>query len=196
VPKAEIGARERKKRQTLGRIQEAAFRLFGEAGFDGTTVDQIAAAAGVSPRTFFRYFASKEDVVFAEQPHDLTALRAAVTSQPATSPERVALRDGLLDFSRYIQGEQERVLSQAQLVNDNPSLIGPVLVMQSSWSDSLAAALAERAGDGDPSFEQRVLASAAVGALTIAVYTWRIDPEQSLPELTRRGLETLATMTG
>jgi AcrR family transcriptional regulator len=193
VPKAETGARERKKRQTRGRIQDAAFRLFSDAGFDTTTVDQIAAAAEVSPRTFFRYFASKEDVVFSDEALDLEALRTAVDAQPAAAPERVALREGILGFSRYLEDDHARVLPRARLVADNQSLMGRTLVTQGEWADKLADGLAQRNGSADPSFEQRVLASAAIGALTTAVMTWAMNPADSLHELTRRALEILST---
>src|SRR6478752_5242520 len=90
------GLRERKKAKTHASIQEHALRLFGEQGYAATSVEQIAAAAEVSPSTFFRYFPTKEDVVlydaldpvllasFRAQPPDLTPVQAMRASFRAT----------------------------------------------------------------------------------------------------------------
>src|SRR5687767_15680171 len=94
---ASPGLRERKKQRTRERIVEAAFELFDERGFDGTTIADIAEAAEIAPRTFFSYFPSKDDVVF----HDFEAGHAMVASwlrdrEPGTNAID-ALRAGLAD---------------------------------------------------------------------------------------------------
>src|SRR3984957_1030816 len=77
------GLRERKRQQTRERLTRMAMALFLERGFEATTLDDIAAAADISRRNFFHYFASKEDVVFAWQEDSMAALIAAVASRPA-----------------------------------------------------------------------------------------------------------------
>src|SRR4029079_16311378 len=86
------GLRERKKRRTHTAIEHAALRLFIAHGFDATTVDEIAAAAEVSPRTFFHYFPTKEHVVFPSSPQMLAPLRDAIRSVPEGVPDALALR--------------------------------------------------------------------------------------------------------
>jgi AcrR family transcriptional regulator len=94
------GLRERKKAKTRWAIQEHAMRLFGEQGYAATTVDQIAAAAEISPSTFFRYFATKEDVVVQDQYDDLfvTAFRAAGGTKDPIATLRRMVSDALKDM--------------------------------------------------------------------------------------------------
>jgi AcrR family transcriptional regulator len=79
------GLRERKKAKTRRTIQEHALRLFAEQGYEATTVDQIAEAAEISPSTFFRYFATKEDVVI-EDDYDPLLIRAFIAQPASLSP--------------------------------------------------------------------------------------------------------------
>src|SRR5579863_8692249 len=84
------GLRERKKARTRAAIREHALRLFREQGYDATTVEQIAAAAEVSPSTFFRYFPTKEDVVLRDDFDDRAF--EAFDRQPVSLPPIVAFR--------------------------------------------------------------------------------------------------------
>src|ERR1041384_4302319 len=77
------GLRERKKQRTRRTIASEALRLFAERGYEETTIADIAEAADVSPRTFFSYFPSKEDVVFAEIDERLAEVREGVARRPA-----------------------------------------------------------------------------------------------------------------
>ena len=99
---ASPGLRERKKQRTRERIVEAAFELFEERGFEGTTIADIAEAADIAPRTFFSYFPSKDDVVF----HDFEATHAIVASwlrdrEPGTNTID-ALRAGIASSKREL----------------------------------------------------------------------------------------------
>ena len=93
-----IGLRERKKRQTRETIAREALLLFQERGFDGVTVADIAAAANIAPRTFFAYFPTKEDVLFAAHEEQLGGLSARLQERPAGETTVDALRDWLAEI--------------------------------------------------------------------------------------------------
>ena len=106
----EIGLRERKKQRTREAIVAAALKLFDERGFDQTTIADIAEAADIAPRTFFGYFPSKEDVVFADFPETVAGLSARLDARAADETTIDAVRawiEGLLD-ERDLSEERER----------------------------------------------------------------------------------------
>ncbi len=93
------GLRERKRRETLQRITDTAIRLFGANGYEATTIDAIAAGAGISRRTFFHYFKGKDDILLSMQQGLGDMLVAALARQPADKPPLEATRDALLSLS-------------------------------------------------------------------------------------------------
>ncbi len=162
------GLRERKKQRTRERIVEAAFELFDERGFDGTTIADIADAAEIAPRTFFSYFPSKDDVVF----HDFEASHAMVASwlrdrEPGTNAID-ALRAGLADAKGNIGAEslQEKRLRQC-LVSENESLAAHSQHLMGKFADLVAEAAAKDLGDEPGDLRPRLVAAAT--AATIGV---------------------------
>ena len=103
------GLRERKKLETRLALARAAMRLFEERGYAETTVDEIAAAANVSRRTFFRYFASKDEVFIVDPQGKLAALHVALADGPPDEPTIAALRRGMVALaSAYFEPELVR----------------------------------------------------------------------------------------
>src|SRR5207245_9584963 len=97
--------RERHRKRTAADREEAALSLFNERGFDAVTIDDIASAADVSRRTFFRYFASKEDVILSDHPRRLDELQAALDRRPAEEPALTALRNAVLCLADTYAGQ-------------------------------------------------------------------------------------------
>src|SRR5436190_7153919 len=117
----EPGLRERKKQKTRWAIQEHALRLFAKQGYDATTVDQIAAAAEISPSTFFRYFRTKEDVVIEDE-YDNVMAGLALAAPPEVSPVeamRQAIHSG---FSAMGAEELRKMDERMRLIMSVPAL--------------------------------------------------------------------------
>ncbi|MGO9149683.1 MAG: TetR family transcriptional regulator [Acidimicrobiales bacterium] len=162
------GLRERKKAKTRLAIREHAMALFKDQGYDKTTVEQIAAAAEVSPSTFFRYFPSKEEVVLQDDYDAL--LIAAFHAQELGVPPLQALRNAISEvFLSMPEGQQAQEAERIRLMTEVPELWARMLAQVSEMIQMLAEAVAERVGRQSDDFEVRTFAGALVGvALGIA----------------------------
>jgi AcrR family transcriptional regulator len=160
--------RERKKVKTRLAIREHAMALFKDQGYDRTTVEQIAAAAEVSPSTFFRYFPSKEEVVLQDDYDAL--LIAAFHAQKADVPPLRALRNAITEvFSSMPESQQAQEAERIRIMSAVPELRARMLAQVSEMIQMLADAVAERVGRESDDFEVRTFAGALVGvALGIA----------------------------
>lgn len=167
------GRRERKRLQTHEALIEAAQRLFLRKGFDATTVEDITEAVDVSARTFFRHFASKEDVVFGDHTEQMTRLRAALAGRPADEPVLDAVRGALLGFADEIDAERGRIFLQTQIVAMSPALAARSVQLRDQLSGTVAEYVATRLGV-DPAHDLRpsLVGGAILGALGAAIDTW------------------------
>jgi AcrR family transcriptional regulator len=185
------GLRERKKQKTRWSIQEHALRLFQEQGYEQTTVDQIAAAAEISPSTFFRYFKTKEDVVIEDEYDPL--LLKLIAGQPADRPPIAALREVMrLAFGQLAPDELGKVYQRTKLQMSVPALRMRMLDGFTGNLDMLAGAFAAQAGRDARDFEVRVLAGAVTGAMLVAIFSWaEAGGGSNLGELIDRALAQL-----
>jgi AcrR family transcriptional regulator len=169
------GLRERKKAQTRAAIEAAAMALFARDGFAATTIPAIAAACDVAPRTFFRYFATKEDVLLAASASRLDLLIELVRAEPHDRPLFAVVRGAMLTLAVEYERQRDVVLLHADVLDRNPALRARGLEAQQTWEARLAEALAERhdVGPGGPSsLEIRLVAGVAIAALRAAVDEW------------------------
>jgi len=173
VERPRPGLRERRKQLTAAELEAAALRLFGERGFDAVTVDDIAAEADVSRRTFFRYFASKEDVLLADHQVQLARLRGAMEARPSDEPILTALRNALLSITGDFEERRERVILRGRIMRETPSLQARSLVHQKAWEDAMQEMVAARLGV-DPIADLRpgVVAATALAAMRVAFNNW------------------------
>ena len=179
-PEERSSLRERKKLATRLGIRRAALDLFAARGFSHVTVEDIAAAADVSPRTFFNYFPSKEGVLFGAGPGRSEELRARLVNDLPGATARDALRAVLADYARRVAGELAALggdptqwVRQMKAAQDDPQLRGAQAAHMALVEAGIAAGLAERLGT-DPSRDAYplLLASAAMGVLRATMSFW------------------------
>jgi AcrR family transcriptional regulator len=167
------GLRERKKEKTRDALVASALRQFGRRGFDRVTVEEIAASCDVSPRTFFRYFASKEDVLFAESDARCAQLVHALAEQHADASSFQALEAAMrILVSEY--AEQHDVLRlRHRIVNATPSLRTRARERQQGWETSIFQELRSsgRARELND-FDLRLLVAGTITALRVGVEAW------------------------
>ena len=180
----------RRTEQTQARILEAALGLFEAQGYQATTVAQIADAAGVTPMTFFRHFATKDAVVVAD-PYD-PLIAASVAAQPlGLAPlERVrrgflAALDGITPFEDVTA--RRRVAVAAGV----PELRGAMVAATQATQDAIAGRLARQGVDR---LDAEIVTAACLGAVSAALLAWpSMDAEVTLDAVVRRALDRLAT---
>ena len=174
------GLRERKRQQTRERLTRAAMALFLERGFEATTLDDIAAAADVSRRSFFHYFASKEDVVFAWHEETTAALIGAVAARPAGESMLTAAENAISAMATQL--EPGEAIAMARLKRDNPALQARDQVKYEKLERALAAALEKRAGHKTEKLGARLVAMIATGAMRIGGELWAAEGAREKPE--------------
>jgi AcrR family transcriptional regulator len=192
TPAPELSLRERKKIKTRQAIRTAAYRLFREQGYDETTVEQIAAAAEVSPSTFFRYFPTKEDVVLTDEYDPL--IEAAIMSRPAEEPVAESMRAATGTLMRQMfEEEGEQALLRMRLVRDNPAIRARMGENMGTASAQLVRAFARRSGRSPDDLQLRVMVGALLGGWHAALMCWvDTDGQESLPDLLDRATTIMA----
>jgi TetR/AcrR family transcriptional regulator, regulator of mycofactocin system len=165
-----MGVREDKKRETRARLERAALELFADRGYDRTTVEDVAATAGVSARTAFRYFPAKADLVFGDSEADLAALRAQLAAQDRSLLAFEASRMALVEFSQRIGTPTHA--ERARVIEANPALAARSLQLRQVWAEAIAAELAARRGLPAPDERDRLGGLLVIAILLSAFREW------------------------
>jgi AcrR family transcriptional regulator len=164
------GLRERKKAGTRLAIARAALRLAVEHGPDAVTVDAIADEAGVSPRTVFNYFATKEEAIVGFDPHRSVEIADAVRDRPAREAPLTAVRTVFIDIATATPEAAELARARVALIREYPELHRSYLASTSSLENELVDAIAQRTGlDPERSSYPRLVVSTAIAAFRIAL---------------------------
>jgi AcrR family transcriptional regulator len=176
-------------------IAAVAMRLILEQGFEKTTVEQIAAAAGLSRTSFFRYFATKEDVLLGHLEELGQKVRDALVARPAGEPAWQALRHAFDLLIEERNALPQQGLSVRRMLHDTPSLRARLLGRQLGWQDLLAPEVARRLGVADEARDPRprAVVAAALGCLNVAVDVWTAaDGAIPLPDLLDQAMNAVA----
>jgi AcrR family transcriptional regulator len=176
-----------------GRLELAALALYGERGFENTTVAEIAARAGLTERTFFRHFADKREVLFS----GADALQELLVSNVAAAPDSVAPIDAvgaaLEAAGALLQERREYARQRAAIIAANAELRERELIKLASLASAIADALRRR-GVADPAAS--LSAEAGIAVFRIAFERWVDETNRrDLPELTRDSLDELKAVT-
>jgi len=165
--------REQKKARTREAIIQASLELFLERGFEGTTADDIAEAAGISRRTFFRYFPTKEQAFFANQEVRLGTFQEMIVEPLPGEDGYDTTRRCLLSMAAVYMAERRVAVAQQDIVRESRSLMAHEMLLDYRWEDAIAAAL--RRGDGTTDLtdaEVRWLAGAILGMTRSVLRDW------------------------
>lgn len=177
-----VGLRQRKKTRTRAQFIEAANRLFDERGYDAVTVEDIASAIEVSPRTFFRHFRGKEELVLAEVGEQLATLLDALVRRPAAESAADALAAALVELAAAIDEGREGFLRSHALISRSPQLVVANLAALRQWESCVQVEVRRRISGADSYLRARLLVGAYLVALRVAVEMWAREPVRTLVE--------------
>jgi AcrR family transcriptional regulator len=174
-----------------GRLQQAALDLYGEQGFERTTVAEIAEAAGLTKRTYFRYFADKREVLFSGSEELVALFVDGVAGAPESATPLDAVRLALDAVGEMFAGRREFAMRRHHIIAANPELQERELIKLAWLTDHVADALRGR-GVEDPA--AALTAQAAIGVFHVGFARW-VDPanEQDLGPICRATLGELRT---
>jgi AcrR family transcriptional regulator len=163
--------RSRKKAATRRSIQEHALRLFAANGYDNTTVEDIAAAAGVSHMTFFRYFPRKENVVQTREYDPM--IEELIVGRPLQESPLAAINAALsASFAAILPTDRQRILTRVRLMMSTPQLRALQLIVMDETRDLFARSLTRRRGQDQEDLVVAVHARVAVAVFVAALETW------------------------
>jgi TetR/AcrR family transcriptional regulator, regulator of mycofactocin system len=161
-------------------VSRTALEMFAEHGFEETTVDDIAEALGVSRRTLFRYFASKNDMVWGDFDWVLGRLRRCLDATAADEPLHEALRRAAVESNRYEDEQLPELRIRMRLITGVPALQAHSALRYAEWRDVIAEWVAKRVGCAPGDLIPQTVAHAALGTSMAAFLVWVDDPSSDL----------------
>ncbi|MFI6085998.1 TetR/AcrR family transcriptional regulator [Streptomyces sp. NPDC051217] len=186
-----LGLRERKKLKTRVAIREATYRLIAEQGYEATTVEQIAAAAEVSPSTVFRYFPTKEDIVLTDEfdPVMEAEIRARPADEPPLESVRAVLRHAV---ETTLADDPEEFAQRSELMLEIPAVRARMTETMAETSLMLSRAVAARTGREERDLEVLVFTASVLAALReVTIYWAEHGQKDDLAVLIDRALDSL-----
>jgi AcrR family transcriptional regulator len=192
----DLSLQERKQELVRAELASAAWDLFGKKGYEATTVAEIAAAAGVSRRTFFRYYATKDDVVTETSDELAEAMLTAVAERPRDEPPLVAIKRALVPVLEPRLVRTARARTIIRLLRESRSLRRAMMERHALMEERLAAQLAERLG-ADPAKDSApaLLAFVARAMLDTAFNVWYDQGKKDVAALVDELFASLAAHT-
>jgi len=174
-------------------LELVALQLFTERGFEGTTVEDIAAEAGVSRRTFFRYFETKSDVLWHAFDQEVQALRSAFAATPPGTPLLDAVRAAVVAVNQYTADDVPELRRRMQLINAVPALQASAAVHYDAWEREVIAYAAQRLGQPTDSLLPLAIGRATLAVCRAAYECWVNQADRALTVYLDAALRAMAT---
>jgi mycofactocin system transcriptional regulator len=183
----------RRRVTSRAELERVAFDLFGRQGFERTTVDDIAAAAGIGRRTFFRYFPSKNDVPWGDFEGELDRMRLRLKDSPAQTPLMDAIRVAIVDFNRIAPEQVPLHRRRMEMILRTPALQAHSTLRYAAWREVIAEFAGERTGQPPDALGPRTIAYVALGVAVAAYEQWLETDAGDLAALLDQAMRGLAT---
>ncbi|MEU6700265.1 mycofactocin system transcriptional regulator [Pseudonocardia sp. NPDC046786] len=164
-------------------IEHIALEMFSDHGFEHTTVDDVAIAAGIGRRTFFRYYASKNDVAWGAFDEQLVRMRAVLAAQPADLPVLEGIRRAVLEFNHVEPAEQPWHRRRLRLILGTPALQAHSTLRYAAWREVVADHVAQRRGEPASALVPQSVGHACLGVCLAAYERWLADDGTELSVL-------------
>jgi TetR/AcrR family transcriptional regulator, regulator of mycofactocin system len=161
-------------------LELIALRLFTDQGFEATTIEKIAAEAGVSKRTFFRYFSSKGSVLWSEFDHEVSTIRAALAQVPAEVPMMDAIRRAVVAANHYGPPDVPELRLRMNLIGTVPALQSSAAVHYGAWEQAISDFAATRIGQPADSLYPLAVGRATLAACRAAYDRWSARADADL----------------
>src|SRR5580692_11322786 len=165
---------------TRRQLQDIAIELFSAHGYDEVTIEALAAAAGISRRTFFRYFSSKADALMAGFDADVERLRSVLADSDPDLPVMDAIRHAVVAVNDYRTDDLARLRQRMQLQHDNPALLANGILHYEEWQAVVAEFAAGRLGQAAGDMLPQVIARSVFGAAYAGFMSWLADERGDL----------------
>jgi AcrR family transcriptional regulator len=167
--------RDRRRQEMRDEIARAALELFEARSFDEVSVDEIAAAVEVSQRTFFRYFDSKQDVLFADHEERISELQELLEGRPASERVLDTIRAALAESVAIYDGAAAKeIFRRMAVVGSSPTLTAYSMALQADWEAVISRHVSRRLPDGaGRDLRAAVISGASMAAMRVAIAQWR-----------------------
>lgn len=185
----------RRRVTSRAELEQVAFDLFEQQGFEQTTIDDIASAAGIGRRTFFRYFPSKNDVPWGDFDGELARMRRRLSESPADARLIDAIRHAIVDFNRIAPEQVPAHRRRMNLILRVPALQAHSTLRYAAWRQVIADFVAERSGLRSDGLLPRTIGHAMLGVAVAAYEQWLDSADDDLCDLLDTAVITLISVT-
>jgi TetR/AcrR family transcriptional regulator, regulator of mycofactocin system len=190
------GSAGRRRSTSRAELEQVAFDLFERQGFENTTVDDVASAAGISRRTFFRYFESKNEIPWGDFDSELAGMRRRLAAAGPRSALMDAIREAIVDFNRMPAEQVPAHRRRMTFILGVPALQAHSTLRFAAWRQVIADFVAQRTGQCPDALLPRTIAHAMLGVAVAAYEQWLASPDDDLCELLDSAVRALGSAFG